>query len=95
MTPIELPKYKLIYADPPWQYGNKSSNGAAQNHYNTMSLNELIRLPVFDIANKDAVLVMWYTGNFNNEAQQLAKAWGDQCPANSIELAPATYKPKD
>src|SRR4249920_1101807 len=68
--------YDLIYCDPPWQYGNKASNGAAINHYSTMSLNELIRLPVSDIANSDAVLVMWYTGNFNDEAQKLAKAWG-------------------
>ncbi|MBZ7490664.1 DNA methyltransferase, partial [Klebsiella michiganensis] len=27
--------YQLIYVDPPWQYGNKISNGAAENHYET------------------------------------------------------------
>lgn len=35
--------YQLIYVDPPWQYGNKISNGAAENHYETMSLVELKR----------------------------------------------------
>lgn len=30
-----MKKYDLIIADPPWQYNNKSSNGAADNHYNT------------------------------------------------------------
>ncbi|GJJ95991.1 DUF4222 domain-containing protein [Enterobacter hormaechei] len=26
-------KYSLIYADPPWSYGNTISNGAAADHY--------------------------------------------------------------
>ncbi|MDC9624077.1 DNA methyltransferase, partial [Xenorhabdus sp. XENO-7] len=26
-------KYSLILADPPWQYNNSASNGAASNHY--------------------------------------------------------------
>lgn len=29
-------KYSLIYADPPWSYGNTISNGAAADHYSTM-----------------------------------------------------------
>ncbi len=31
-------KYSLIYADPAWEYGNTVSNGAATNHYGTMSI---------------------------------------------------------
>ncbi|MDO2366658.1 DNA methyltransferase, partial [Escherichia coli] len=31
-------KYSLIYADPAWSYGNTISNGAAVDHYPTMSL---------------------------------------------------------
>lgn len=54
--------YQLIYADPPWTYGNKVSNGAAGNHYNTMTQQDLKRLPVWSIAAPDAVLAMWYTG---------------------------------
>ncbi|TAI99835.1 MT-A70 family methyltransferase [Pectobacterium versatile] len=68
--------YQLIYCDPPWQYSNKASRGAAVNHYPTMSLTELTRLPIQDIAADDAILVMWYTGNFALEAIKLAEAWG-------------------
>jgi len=68
--------YKLIYADPPWQYQNKISNGAAANHYPTMKLEDLKRLPVWSIAADDAVLCMWFTGNHVDEARELAKAWG-------------------
>lgn len=35
--------YQLIYVDPPWQYGNKISNGAAVNHSKRMSM----ALPAF------------------------------------------------
>ncbi|WP_279203768.1 MT-A70 family methyltransferase [Obesumbacterium proteus] len=69
-------KYQVIYADPPWQYGNKSSRGAASNHYSTMTLDELKRIPVWDLAADNAVLAMWYTGTHDAQARELASAWG-------------------
>ncbi|MCZ4057842.1 MT-A70 family methyltransferase [Pantoea sp. LMR881] len=69
-------KYRLIYCDPPWAYSNTISNGAAADHYSTMAIADIIRLPVWDIAADDAVLAMWYTGTHNAEAVQLAEAWG-------------------
>lgn len=40
-------KYSLIYADPAWEYGNTNtvSNGAATNHYGTVNLIDMKRLP--------------------------------------------------
>ncbi|MBP2856161.1 DNA methyltransferase [Dickeya oryzae] len=71
-----MKKYSLIYADPPWSYSNSVSNGAAVNHYGTMSLAELKRLPVWSLAHDDAVLALWYTGTHAAEAEELAEAWG-------------------
>lgn len=68
--------YQLIYADPPWEYDNAASRGAAKNHYPTMKLEDMKRLPVWALSEPNSVLVMWYTGNFADEAQELAKAWG-------------------
>lgn len=68
--------YQLIYADPPWSYGNTISNGAAGNHYSTMTMADLKRLPVWAVAAPDSVLAMWYTGNHSQEAIELAEAWG-------------------
>ena len=68
--------YSLIYADPPWSYDNGVSNGAAENHYNTMTLTDLKRLPVWSLANENAILAMWYTGTHVMEAVELARAWG-------------------
>ncbi|NDL12676.1 DNA methyltransferase [Photorhabdus sp. HUG-39] len=73
---FSLMKYELIYADPPWQYNNKASNGAADNHYKTTSFFDLTKLPIHSIAADNSVLAMWYTGNFVVEAIKLAEAWG-------------------
>lgn len=43
-------RYSLIYADPAWSYGNQISNGAAVDHYPTMSLLDMKRLPVWELA---------------------------------------------
>ena len=68
--------YQLIYVDPPWDYKNKVSNGAASNHYPTMKIEDIKRLPIWELAADDAVLAMWYTGTHFKEAIELAKAWG-------------------
>ncbi|AOE41261.1 DNA methyltransferase [Pantoea agglomerans] len=68
--------YQLIYADPPWSYSNAASNGAASDHYGVMTMADLKRLPVWDLAADNAVLAMWYTGTHNREAIELAEAWG-------------------
>lgn len=69
-------KYSLIYADPPWLYDNTCSNGAAEDHYDTMKLIDIKRLPVWELAAEDAVLAMWFTGTHTREAIALAEAWG-------------------
>lgn len=69
-------KYALIYADPAWSYDNKGSRAKAENHYPTMTLAELKRLPVWDLAADDAILAMWWIPPMPLEAIQLAEAWG-------------------
>lgn len=69
-------KYALIYADPAWSYDNKGSRAKADNHYPTMSITDLKRLPVWDLAADDAILAMWWVPPMPLEAIQLAEAWG-------------------
>ena len=42
----ETKKYGIIYADPPWRYDMKRGHGVAENHYPTMSIEEICALPV-------------------------------------------------
>lgn len=55
-------KYKIIYADPPWQFRTYSAKGqgrSAERHYPTMPKTEIQALPVSRICEKDCVLFLW------------------------------------
>jgi len=54
-------KYGVIYADPPWAYENRASQGAAHKHYPTMGLGELTSIPIDRIAADDCILFLWVT----------------------------------
>lgn len=72
---MENRKYKIVYADPPWQYRNKGS-GAAENHYPTMSVEDICHLPVREIAAEDSVLFLWVTFPQLPEAFRVIREWG-------------------
>ena len=73
-------KYQIIYADPPWSFNNKNTGGNLKSgssaHYNTMSVDEICKLPVGEIADKNCVLFMWWVGSQPKEAIKLAESWG-------------------
>ena len=46
MIPFPDKKYDIIYADPPWSYSDKGCNGNAAEHYPTMTVDEICKLPV-------------------------------------------------
>jgi N6-adenosine-specific RNA methylase IME4 len=71
-------KYNIIYADPPWQFSawsNKAQKHVTM-HYQTMTMPEIMELPVKDLSADNAVLLMWAT--FPNLPLALAtiEAWG-------------------
>ena len=68
--------YSIIYADPPWQYQRSKVQGAAENHYPTMSIDELCALPVAEIAAPDSALFLWATFPQLPEALRLIREWG-------------------
>ncbi len=68
--------YRTIAADPPWQYDNRATRGAAEDHYPTMSVEELCALPVAEWAAPEAHLYLWTTNGFLREAFDVLKAWG-------------------
>ena len=82
-------KYGIIYIDPAWQYDNVGSDGTARsmnllkqkdqagnkNHYESMSMEELLDLPISKIADKNCHLYLWYTNSFVREAHQLCEKW--------------------
>jgi len=72
-------KYRVIYADPPWKYGDEragGNHGGAIDHYPTMSLQELSDMPVDELAEDDAVLFMWATSPQLEDSFRLLNCWG-------------------
>lgn len=72
-------KYNLIYADPPWMYRDKckSGNRGAEFKYPVMKVEDICRLPVWEIANQEScLLAMWWVPTMPSEALEVVKAWG-------------------
>lgn len=70
-------KYRVIYADPPWSYGDKQNIdglGGAEKHYPTMSLEDICKLPV--PAEDNAVLFIWVTSPMLEDCFKVINAWG-------------------
>lgn len=76
MLPFPDKRYEVIYADPPWKYKDKGRHGNAERHYKTMTLDELCKLPVKDIAADNSVLFLWTTYPMLQEAMKVISAWG-------------------
>lgn len=71
-------KYKTIYVDPPWEEkgGGKIKRGA-DRHYSLMSVKEIAKLPIQDLADAEGChLYLWTTNKFLPDALNLIKQWG-------------------
>ena len=71
--------YQLIYADPPWPFDNWSERGGDRNanqHYPTMTLDEIAALRVGDLASDRCALAMWVTDPLLDCAIDVMKHWG-------------------
>jgi len=71
-------KYPIILADPPWRYENPPMGGgnrSIENHYPTMTLDEICALPVQKLATDDALIYLWATAPKLAECIEVLKAW--------------------
>jgi N6-adenosine-specific RNA methylase IME4 len=74
-TGDSMETYRVIYADPPWRYDfSLSKSRRIENHYPTMTLEEICALKV--PAADDAVLFLWTTNPKLREGLEVVKAWG-------------------
>lgn len=75
-------KFRTLVADPAWQYTNKRTGGSlvsgADAKYMTLSLDNLCKLPVQDVADANAILFLWVTTPLKYEIAQsgLVEKWG-------------------
>jgi len=76
-VPLPTDKYRVIYADPPWDYGNSGLDeyGHAERHYNTMKLEEICNLPIPNLCEDNAVLFLWVTSPMLEDGLKVINAW--------------------
>lgn len=67
-------KYQVVYADPPWRYRDATPSRAVENHYPTMSDEEICSLKI--PMDKKCVLFLWTTTAKLPEALEVMCRWG-------------------
>jgi len=72
--------YRVIYADPPWDYGNPREPSGRfteqTDYYETMSLEAICAIPVKQAVTDNAVLFLWTTSAYLEKSFEVIKAWG-------------------
>lgn len=76
LSTLKRKKFGTIYADPPWKYGNQGTRASTDNHYSTMTVDEICDMPIESLAADDAHLHLWTTNAFLFDAKDVMEAWG-------------------
>ena len=85
MEPVPFPdkKYQIIYADPPWDLGSGGddkwgsiSNGKSRLKYPHMNIQDIINIPVKEIADKNCHLYLWTINKYLKETFEVLENWG-------------------
>lgn len=80
--------YRTIYADPPWQFQNRTGKVAPEHkrlkRYETMSLDEIKQMPVSEAAGEKSHLYLWVPNALLPEGLEIMKAWGFEYKTNII-----------
>ena len=81
-------KYRTIYADPPWQFANRTGKMAPEhkrlNRYSTMKLEDIKHIPVNEIADAKCHLYLWVPNALLPEGLEVMKAWGFEYKTNLV-----------
>lgn len=81
-------KYSTVLADPPWQFENRTGKMAPEHkrlsRYSTLSLKEIIDIPVKEALNDTAHLYLWVPNALLPDGLEVLKHWGFTYKTNII-----------
>lgn len=81
-------KYKTIYADPPWQFQNRTGKVAPEHkrlsRYNTMTLEDIKKLPIAEAADEKCHLYLWVPNALLPDGLAVMESWGFTYKTNII-----------
>ena len=83
-------RYNVILADPPWRYEHTISDSRAiEQHYPTMTDEEIAELPVDAISADNAVLFLWVTTPMLKRGLAIMSAWGFEYRTSMVWVKPS------
>jgi N6-adenosine-specific RNA methylase IME4 len=81
-------KFSTILADPPWQFSNRTGKMAPEHRrlqrYPTMTITDIMGLPVSSMAKETAHLYLWVPNALLPEGLKVMEAWGFNYKSNII-----------
>ena len=81
-------KFRTVLADPPWQFQNRTGKMAPEhkrlNRYSTMTLDDILALPVQNVLEDSAHLYLWVPNALLPEGLKVLEAWGFQYKSNLV-----------
>ena len=81
-------EFGTILADPPWQFANRTGKMAPEhkrlNRYPTMTLEEILRIPVSLVSAESCHCYLWVPNALLAEGMQVLKQWGFKYKTNVI-----------
>jgi N6-adenosine-specific RNA methylase IME4 len=81
-------RFRTILADPPWQFTNRTGKVAPEHRrltrYDTLSMQDIITLPVDQITADTAHLYLWVPNALLPEGMMVLEAWGFSYKTNLI-----------
>jgi len=80
--------FSTIYADPPWRFQNRTGKMAPEHQrllrYPTMTLEEILELPVNRLAASEAHLYLWVPNALLAEGLEVLRRWGFTYKTNLV-----------
>ena len=81
-------RFSTVLADPPWRFTNRTGKMAPEHHrlsrYVTMTLEEIMAVPVGEVAADKAHLYLWVPNALLAEGLCVMDAWGFTYKANIV-----------
>lgn len=92
-------KFRVVCSDPPWSFSDSltmsETKRGASSVYDTMSIEDLKSLPVKDIVEDDAVLLLWCPSSLIQTGLDVMKAWGFRQTQTHIWVKTKQFHLKD
>ena len=82
--PVPEGEFRVIYADPPWQFSNSGFDQSAEAHYPTQSTESISALSTEIHASTNSACFMWATNAMLEDALSVMQAWGFEYKSNFV-----------